>query len=94
MIGSKRTLVTLPLATHERVEAFRARHDLSLSTAMKLLIIEGLDNHAAALGEAPIARPFCGCDSNVTCAAAFNRKHEGACRLTARLEPSSAKEAK
>lgn len=85
---SKRTLVTLPANTQDRVEAFRARHGLSLSTALKLLIIEGLDNHAAALGEATIAQPFCGCDPSVTCAAAFNRKFEGACRLTARPEAS------
>jgi hypothetical protein len=79
--ATKRSIVSLPLATQERVEAFRDKNHLSLSAALKMLITEGLDAHSVVLGEAPSAQLFCGCDPEVTCAAAFNRKFEGQCRL-------------
>jgi len=79
---SRRILVTLPAPIAERFDSFCKKHPrLSVSAAMKLLVIEGLDAHAAALGEPPIARGLCGCDPELTCAAAFNRKFEGRCRL-------------
>lgn len=80
-VPSKRVLVTLPSLVAHRFEAFRVKHRLGISDALKLLAIEGLDAHAAACGEETIARRLCGCDPDVTCAAAFNRPFEGACRL-------------
>lgn len=82
MTASKRVLVTLPGPVAARFDAFCRRHPrLSTSAALKLLVIEGLDGRAAAIGESPIARGLCGCDPDLTCAAAFNRKFEGRCRL-------------
>lgn len=81
---TKRMLVTLPIATAERVASFAAKNSTDLSTAMRWLITQGLEIAAGRLeiGETP-ARPFCGCDVHNTCAKAFGRDFDGQCRVDA-----------
>lgn len=79
MTKGARRLVTLPVAIDERAMKFVAKHGLTISSGLCMLIAEALDR-AEGKDKPP---PLCGCDHAVTCAAAFGREFNGRCRRNA-----------